>query len=291
MRLTAAFLRSQRRPSRSIDQLHREYAGRAYPVPAPISRPLRRLCHVTEDRVLGCAVYRLSPRAAPAARPIHIVYTHGGGFVGELGVPHWDIIEHLVRATRATVIAPLYPLAPEHAHGRTVELLERIHLELVDRIGRDRIVLCGDSAGGNLALTQALRYRDRGLPLPRRIVLFSPWLDLTLSSPAVTELEPREVMLRRAELQAFGFWWAGDEDPGGPLLSPVFADLGGLPPVLIEQGTDDLFLADARRLRDRIEAAGGQVRLHETEGGFHVFMGATFTPEARAVFHRVAGAI
>jgi acetyl esterase/lipase len=285
MRTMAAVLRVRRGPTCSPEELRREYVGRKYPQHAPVSRSLRALADVVEDRVLGRTVYRLTPRAG--ASGWHIVYTHGGAFVHPLGGPNWAIVKQVMRATGATITVPIYPLAPEHEHSETFYLLEQIYRDLLQRVAPERIVLCGDSAGGNLALAQALHYRGQALPLPGRIILFSPWLDLTMSNPDAAVVERRDVMLRRAELIEWGRWWAGAEDPRDALLSPIFADLRGLPPVQIYQGMDDLFLPDARRLGERIEAAGGSVQLHETPGGFHVFMGATFTPEARAVFRRI----
>ncbi|RKH03695.1 steryl acetyl hydrolase [Corallococcus sp. CA047B] len=287
MRLAAAVLRTRRGQTRGPAQLRHEYAGRKYPPPAPLGHSLRKRCDVREERVLGQVVYTLTPKAG--ASGWHVIYTHGGAFVNPLQGAHWDIIERLIRETGAMVTVPLYPLAPEHPYTEAFRLLEQVYRDVLRNVSPGRIVLCGDSAGGNLAITQALHFRSQNLPLPGHLLLFAPWLDLTMSHPEVAAVEPRDVMLRAAELVEWGRWWAGSSDPRGPLLSPLFTDLGGLPPIHIEQGTDDLFLPDARRLRDQVTAAGGQVELHETRGGFHVFMGATFTPEAHAVFRRIAG--
>jgi acetyl esterase/lipase len=225
--------------------------------------------------VAGCAVHTATPKQG--RRPLHIIYTHGGSFVNELMGAHWDIVAALVRATGATVTVPQYPLAPEHTHGAAFAMLEAVYRA---RVGGDPIVLCGDSAGGNLALVQALRYRDLGLPLPARLILFSPWLELTMTNPEIAALQPRDPMLWASELAETGRWWAGDADPTGPLLSPVNAALDGLPQIDIYQGSEDVLAPDARRLRDRSN-------YHETAGAFHVFMGATFTPEAKAVFRQI----
>lgn len=286
MKAAARFLRFQRGSVRGQDELRRQYANREHPRPAAPPRSLRRLCEVTERQVLGQNTYTLVPRARSSGW--HMVYTHGGAFVNPLVRAHWQIVEQLVRVTGATVTVPLYPLAPEHTHVAAFPMLERVYRDLLQRVNADRIVLLGDSAGGNLALTQALLYRSQGLPLPAHIILLSPWLDLTMSNPEALAIEPRDVMLRCAELAEWGRWWAGSEDPRAPFLSPLFADLEGLPPIQIYQGTDDVFLPDARALRDRISARGGPVRLWETADAFHVFMGATFTPEARAVFRQIA---
>ncbi len=119
-------------------------------------------------------------------------------------------------------------------------------------------------------------------------MLFSPWVDATLSDPQVLEAEKLDVMLSIDWLREAGRWWAGDHDPKTPLVSPLYGDLRGLAPIQVYIGTHDLFLPDSRRLNERVLAAGGKIEQHETLGGFHVFMGATFTPEAKEVYRQIA---
>ena len=264
----------------------RAYAGRRYPSPASVTQGVRRLCEVREDRSLGEVVYTLTPKRGGSGW--HIIYTHGGAFVDAMAKPHWDIVAALVAATGATVTVPIYPLAPEHTHEEAFRHLEQVYRGLLELVAPDRLILCGDSAGGNLALAQALRHREAGLPLPGHIVLFSPLVDLTLADPEARALESRDFLGRIDGAREMTRWWAGTADPRSPALSPLAADLRGLPPIQIYQGTDDICLADARTLRDRVMAAGGRVAYHETEGGFHVFMAATFAPEAKEVFRQIA---
>lgn len=263
----------------------RAYIGRKYPSPAPVSRSLRKSCEVSEAKVQGQTVYTCTPRRG--ASGWHIVYTHGGSFVNALMAFHWDIIEALIEATGATVTVPIYPLAPEHHYTEALHQLEEVYRSLLPKVSPAQIILCGDASGGNLALSQALYYRERGLPLPGRILLFSPWLDVTLSSPALQGLDPNDVM-RVDILRQEGLWWAGSTDPKAPLLSPIFGDLRGLPPIQVYQGTRDLFLPDARKLRALVTAQGGSLKYHETPGGAQVFMGATSSPEAKQVFQQIA---
>lgn len=149
------------------------------------------------------------------------------------------------------------------------------------------VILCGDSAGGNLALTQALHYRDRHLPLPGRVMLFSPWLDLTLTHPDVASIEPQDPMLARPGPREAATWWAGGDPLSLPLLSPLHADLRGLPPVDVFQGTLDILWPDTQRFAEQVAAAGGHVHLHTYPGAFHVFPATTYTPEAQDVFRTI----
>ena len=283
MRIAATHVRWTRGKQRSPEEMERAFRGRAEPQAAPVTRAVKKLAAVDEAVVLGRRVITLTPKQDQSAW--HIVYTHGGSFVNEMVAPHWDIVAELIRATGATVTVPLYPLAPEHPHGEAFAFLERVYRDLVARVDPAKLVLCGDSAGGNLALVQALRARELGLPLPGHLVLFAPWLDLTMENREVMEVQPRDPMLWVGELRECGRWWAGAGDPRAPLLSPVHADLAGLPPIHLFVGADDVLAPDARLIRNRCAT------YRETPNAFHVFMGATFTPEAKRVFAEIGATV
>ncbi|RFA07460.1 hypothetical protein B7R21_14795 [Subtercola boreus] len=245
---------------------------------APIPRAIHRLATVRELSVEGRRVVQLTPRAGTGGA--HLIYTHGGAYVYPLVAPHWQIIAALIASSGAVVTVPFYGLAPDHHVDEAYTLLDAVYAAAVETHG-DRVFLAGDSAGGALALGQAIRYRDAGLTPPAAVILFSPWLDITLSNadiPAAAKLDP---MLARDGLVAAGQWWADDTDPRSPLLSPLFADLGGLPPVYVYQGARDLLAPDAKVLATRVAAAGGRIELRLYSGAFHVFVGAPWTPEAR----------
>lgn len=298
MRLATLFIKTMRPAERTPEELRAAYGRRRPPRPARPTRAIRRVAHIREELLtLGGAervMYTLTPRRpAPGAPGLdwRLLYLHGGGFVNPLHFAHWDIVAALIARTGATVALPLYPLLPEHTRAESVACVDAAYAHITAAHPAARVMVLGDSAGAHHALSLALRLRDAGAPLPARLALFSPWLDLTLSSPEVDEVAPRDVMLRPREVREWGRWWAGEEDPSSPLVSPLFADLRGLPPADVFAGTHDVLWPEARALRDRAAEAGWALALHEAEGGFHDFMGATFTPEARAVFERVAAAV
>jgi acetyl esterase/lipase len=247
---------------------------------------LRERCDVRQVDVFGQTVHVLAPRRGRSAW--YFIYTYGGAFVNPLDRTHWNIIDALISSTGAAAIVPLYPLAPEHHYREAFRQLEAVYRALIGTVSPRQIVLCGDAAGANLALGQAIHYRDRGLRLPSQIILFSPWLDLTLANPVSKTLEGKDVAQRVEPLRQAGRWWAGSTDPRAPLLSPLYANLRGLPPIQLYVGTHDIFLPDARSFRDRVVVARGRIRHDETPGGFPVFMKATFTPEARRVYRQIA---
>lgn len=285
MHAIKAVLHMKKRPVDLADIEHTART-RAYPQPAPITASLRTLCDVKERQVDGSTIYLLTPRKD--ASEWHVIYTHGGAYVHPLLRNHWDLLEALIRSTGASVTVPLYPLAPDHTFEAAYMLLETVYRDLLTRMPAERVMLCGDSAGGALALGQAIRYRDACLPQPGRVVLFAPWLDLSLSDPRIREVEPRDVMLRIDTLRLVGRWWAGNTNPQHPWLSPLRADLTGLSPIDVFQGTDDLFIVDTRTFHRQALEAGADVRLYETPGGFHVFMAVPGIPEAKDVYKQIA---
>ena len=186
---------------------------------------------------------------------------------------------------------PLYPLSPESDHRAAFAMLGDVYRKVIARTAPADTVIAGDSAGAGLALGQVIDVRSKGLPAPGRIILFSPWLDLTLADPRAREVEPRDIMLGIDSLRLCGRWWAGATDPKSPILSPLYADLKGLPPIDLFQGTRDLFVVDSRTFAARAKSAGTTIRYAEYPGAFHVFEGATFTPEAKDVFRRIGAAL
>lgn len=271
------------------EKMHSRYIGRAYPHPSPLPTVLKQLCDIQEEHINGQPVYTLTPKTGK--RSAHIIYTHGGAYINALRSEHWDMIRKLIEKTGATVTVPIYPLAPEHTYKDAYAFLENVYRSVIVVTPADHIILCGDSAGGGLALGQAMRYRDSGLPLPGRIILFAPWLDVTMSNPRVQQLAKEDVMLATPGLVLAGRWWADGDDPHTTWVSPIFGNLADLPPIDIFQGTADMLLADAQLLKDKVTAAGGVVRMFEYPGAFHGFMAATFIPESKDVFARIAETI
>ncbi|UQN09354.1 alpha/beta hydrolase [Deinococcus sp. QL22] len=285
MRLTTLLLRTQPKLLADAQTYRQIKQHRTYPQPASLPDSLQLLTFIREEEVDGQVVYTLKPKAGRS--DWHFIYTHGGVFVEALISPHWYIIEQLILHTGATVTVPLYPLTPEHTYRETFPLLTEVYRQVLASTSPEKVILCGDSAGGNLALTQALHYRDLGLPLPGRLLLFSPWLDLSMSNPEMTAIEPHDPMLARPGSREAAKWWAGGDDLRLPLLSPLHADLRGLPPMDVFQGELDILWPDTRRLAQQVQAAGGTLRLHPYPGAFHVFMAATYTPEAQDVFRQI----
>ncbi|BEL87434.1 MAG: alpha/beta hydrolase [Serratia marcescens] len=266
-------------------KLREQLLNRDAPQAAPIPSALRSSCHIKERVYQEQRVVTLTPRTGK--RDLHVLYLHGGAYVNPLLRAHWSIISAVIGATGATVTVPLYALAPENDYRVGTALIDTIYDSIVSARKDEQIVVMGDSAGGNAALTLALRRRDNELSLPDHLILFAPWLDLSLKDAEMRELESRDIMLGVDGLRECGRMWAGDISPSAPSMSPLYADLRGMPPMSIFQGDRDIFVVDARKFAVKAQISGVTVDYHEYSGGFHVFMGLTFLPEAKAVFRQV----
>ncbi|KNC15044.1 hypothetical protein AC792_15325 [Arthrobacter sp. RIT-PI-e] len=261
------------------------YPDRAYPSTAALPWTFKQTHTIQERRIDG--VRTITVRPLLGATRSHIVYTHGGTFINELGRPHWWIIAELTKRTGATVTVPLYRLAPESTYREAFPYLVSVYREVLRTSAPEDVTLMGDSAGGNLAIAQTWAFGDAGLPAPGRVVAISPWLDVTGTNPEIPMYDAVDPMLSVPGGVRAGSWWAGGDDPRTPLVSPAHAPeelLSRVPVTRIYQGTRDVCMADAKVFRDRAVAAGADVRLSVYPGAFHVFPAFPRLPESRAVF-------
>jgi acetyl esterase/lipase len=254
---------------------------------APPPRGLRRRHEVTERLVDGFPVWTVRPRTASGTAA---VYLHGGAYVSGIAPQHWSLIGRFADAG-VRVEVPLYGTAPAHTHRDAYPFLRRVWNELTGEVPGGP-VLAGDSAGGGLALGLAQDLVADDAVLPARLVLLSPWLDLTLGHPRLPEYERRDPWLARPGLLQAGRAWAGGDDPTAPRLSPANGPLAGLPPVQVFVGGREIGYPDAEDFARSAAAAGVDVHLTVAEGAVHVYP-LVPAPEgaegARAVTEAVAG--
>ena len=206
--------------------------------------------------------------AAPAGRAV--LYLHGGGYCQGSPATHRTITGHLALQSAARVVAARYRLAPEQPFPAAVDDAVAAYRGLLaEGFAPSATVIAGDSAGGGLAVAAALRLREDGLPQPAGLVLFSPWVDLGLG--ALGPPPPGEFIVTKPWLEECARFYLAGHPEADPLASPIAADLHGLPPTLIQVGTDELLLTDSRRLHAALMAAGVEATLQEFRHRWHVF--------------------
>lgn len=232
----------------------------------------------------------LTPRAA---LPGVILYVHGGGFVSCSAATHRPITAALARFSARRVFSVDYRLAPEHpfpaAHQDVLAAYEWL---LETGVPASAIALAGDSAGGNLALALAVRLRESGGPQPACIVVFSPWTDLAGTGATVRTNDGHDSMFRPGNLTAFASAYLEGARPDDPNVSPAYAVLSGLPPLLVHVGSTELLLDDARRIHASIYSSGGTCRLRVFDDVTHCWqMFAPLVPEATESLREAAAFI
>src|SRR5438309_3036199 len=205
--------------------------------------------------------------------PRHVVlYFHGGTYALGSAAAAADLASQIGRRTDATVISVDYRLAPEHPHPAAVDDAVTAYAALLHQgVAPSRIVVAGESAGAGLAVAALVAARDRGLPMPAAAFLMSPWADLTQSGATMDSKRGIDPLLTREGLAARAADYTGRHDPAAGLISPIFADLSGLPPLVIQAGSHEVLLDDAVRLARRAATADVEVILDITPGVPHVF--------------------
>jgi acetyl esterase/lipase len=221
--------------------------------------------------------------------PRHVVlYFHGGVYVMSDAFLAAGLASQVGRRTHAKVISVDYRLAPEHPYPAAVDdALAAYEALLQDGIAASDIAFAGDSAGGGLAVATLVNARDRGVPLPAAAYVMSPYADLTLAGATIETRREVDPLLSRELLEPRVADYVSGQDAALGLISPVFADLSGLPPLIIQAGTHEVLLDDALRLARQAAIADVEVTLDITPGVPHVFQAYhAFVDEATAALDR-----
>ena len=219
-----------------------------------------------------------------------ILYLHGGGYVIGSIDTHRELAGRLSQAAGARVLIIEYRLAPEHPYPAAVEDATAAYHWLLAGGGATaaRTVVAGDSAGGGLTLATMLALRDAGDPLPAAGVCLSPWVDMEGTGDSMTAKADVDPMVRHEGLVRMAGLYLNGADPRTPLAAPLYADLSGLPPLLIHVGTAETLLDDATRLTERAKRAGVEVTLESWDDMIHVWhLFAPLLPEGQRAVERV----
>ncbi len=243
--------------------------------------------YVTQAVIAGVPVEWITPRAS--ARRI-IIYVHGGAFALGSSRAYRQHMARLARLSNARVLSVEYSLAPEHPYPHAVDELYSVWMELIHKnhIGPSRVSFAGDSAGANILLAAALRLRDAKLPLPACLVLLSAGLDATFSGESYASNESKDVLFTLDVLDFYMRNYVQHHNKKHQHVSPIFADLQGLPPMLIHVGSEEMMLDSSTKLYKNAQRDGVDATLFIGQGmwhGWHLFAG--FVPEAKMAMHDV----
>jgi len=228
--------------------------------------------------------------AKPARAKRAILYLHGGGYCVGSPYGYRVITGSLAKRADMVVYAPDYRLAPEHPHPAALEDAMTAYSFLLEQgFLPKNIAVVGDSAGGGLAVALCLALRNTHERLPAALALISPWVDLAGTGETFNALDARDPMLSPQGLRRWAREYLGDLPADHPMCSPIYAELRGLPPTLIQVGSEEIALSDSTRLAERARMSGVDVKLHQFEGLWHDFqLNVALLSESRAAMKEIA---
>ena len=285
--LTVAIRVSMRRRNWGDERALARRARRVFGAPRPLQWLRTRGVRIDPVRDGGVRGEWILPERSDQGV---ILYLHGGGYVASSAASHRPITAGLARLARRRVFSLDYRLAPEHRFPAALDdAVAAYRWLLAQGVPARSLALAGDSAGGGLVLGALLRLRDDDSPLPACAVCFSPWTDLAAPGESLHVNDGRCATFRPENMDAFARAYLGSASSRDPYASPVFADLGRLPPILLQVASNELLLDDARRVHDKIRGAGGASTLEVFDDLFHVWqMLDGFMPEARVALRQAA---
>lgn len=219
-----------------------------------------------------------------------LLYFHGGGYcLGSINC-YQSMVGKMCLEMGMPALTVEYRLAPEHPSPAATDDALAVYKHLLDA-GHDpkKIIISGDSAGGGLSLSTLINIRKAGLPQPLGAILISPWLDLTGTSESTRTKAAKDWILEPYRLPEYGAFYAGELALDDPQVSPLFADLSDLAPMLIQVGTDEILLDDSIRLAEKLKSAGRPYELQVEKGQLHVWhVMWPILPEARKAIKKMA---
>lgn len=232
--------------------------------------PQNKEVEIRTLRLAGLRAEEIKPQTESTQLIFHI---HGGAFfLGSLKT-HRAFLTQIAARTQMQVLHVDYPLSPEHQHPEAIDALFDIYTTLLDQgVQSKDIILSGDSCGANLALALALRIQQEKLPQVSGLILLSPFLDLTLTSESLRYNAQHDALLSIETLETgIDYYVPKNMDKSDPTISPLFADLTGLPPILVQVGSKEILLDDAQRFKERAEQANVKVHFKIYTGMWHNF--------------------
>ncbi len=236
----------------------------------------------------GTPCLQINPSDWSAHDGLCILYCYGGGMVE--GGPYEDLIitTGLAHHLSARVVSVDYRLAPEHPYPAAQQDVTRVYAVLLDDYGASRLALAGESSGGNLALALMVQLRDQKIDLPLCAALFSPWVDLSSRGDNLEINDDRDPTLNTAWVNAAASLYAPNQALDDPAISPLYAELNGLPPIIISTGSRDLLLSGCLSLARKLRDSGVDCDLRVWEGLWHVFEFYDEIPEAAQSIREMA---
>ena len=182
-----------------------------------------------------------------------VFYIHGGAYRYDFVPFHWRFIDRMAKETNALVIAPGYRLAPFATYKEAYDLIVPLYRQYREEHPEKKVIMMGDSAGGGLSLALTEHFKEEGIPLPDELVLFSPWVDISMENEEIAEYQQDDPMIDASSTISIAKRWAGDLDLHDPKVSPLFGDLSGIKNVTVFVGTNEVLYPDVTTMFRKLD--------------------------------------
>lgn len=219
--------------------------------PDAITKSVKRNCNIKEETFAERILWTLSPKSGKSNKAIF--YIHGGGYVLNMSSMQWNYLAKIVEETKATVMVTNYPLAPQSNAEEAYDYMHKLYKIFLDRYKGKEVLFLADSAGAGLAISFAQYLNEVNLPQPKKIILSSPWLDVSLTNPDIQHVIPKDNALEINSLLKAGKLWAGKLDVKDPKISPIYGRFDNIAKISIFIGTAEIFISDAKKLAERLK--------------------------------------
>jgi acetyl esterase/lipase len=283
--LTSRYIHKLDLPNAPVDKMRRrlDQLGR-------LVRPARHVA-IEKTEIAGLHAEWYRPEAATPGKVL--LYIHGGAYALGSCDSHRKLVTHIARAAGIEAVLFEYRLAPEHPFPAGLDDTLAAYRALLDKgFSAEDVFIGGDSAGGGLTMALLLQLRHAGIDLPRAALMLSPFLDMTASGESVKTRAQQEPWFNAEDIVVVIRHYCPDQDLKNPLLSPVYANVAGMPPMLIQVGDDEILLSDSTRIADKLTAAGCDVQLEVFPEMWHVFqLFVGKMPESRAAIKKIGAYI
>jgi acetyl esterase/lipase len=219
-----------------------------------------------------------------------VIYLHGGAYIAGSPNTHRGLAARIGKTSESPVLFIDYSRAPENPFPAALDDVVKVYSWLIKQkeVNPKKIVITGDSAGGGLTLSTLIKLREDGMSLPAAAVCLSPWTDLAITGESVEKKAKEEIMLTRNELIQSAKIYLGDTDCKNPLASPLYADLKGLPPILLQTGSKEIILDDTTRFAKKAKEEGVEVISDIWPGLWHVFqIYGNLMPESKKALEKI----
>ncbi len=214
------------------------------------ARKLRKIATIKKNKINKKMVYEIIPKEKLNC-DFQILYFHGGAYSGGINQTHWNFVAQLLKDTNANILVPDYPLVPKNTYKDVFRMVDKIYETYLT--GK-KFIIMGDSAGGGISLAFAQKLGEENKKMPEKVILISPWLDITMKNEKIDKIQEKDKLLNKNILKLVGNLYCGKDDPNDYLVSPINGPMDKIDNVFIFTGTYDILNPDVAILKDKLSS-------------------------------------